>query len=221
MKTFSSLAKGLLALGSTVFAAAPVMLRADTVITPAHQVLTTAYQADKAIVLSATAVPAVPTLTYTISRQPAHGQIIGSPPNVTYRPEAGYLGLDNFAFTATDGVVVSPPGGVSITVTPDVPEAADLSLLTGHNQAAAISLSASDPDNEPLVYTIVTQPASGTLSGSGNAWTYTPNDGFSGTDTFTFKAGDGTFDSNTATVRITVNAPPTAPVGVVLSDDKS
>src|SRR5207244_13426636 len=36
--------------------------------------------------------------------------------------------------------------------------------------------------------------------------TYTRSSGFSGTDTFTYKANDGQLDSNVATVTITVNA---------------
>jgi hypothetical protein len=42
------------------------------------------------------------------------------------------------------------------------------------------------------------------------AVTYTPTNGYTGPDTFTFKANDGTADSNTATVSVTVNAPPVA-----------
>ncbi|MES2707799.1 MAG: lamin tail domain-containing protein [Verrucomicrobiota bacterium] len=216
MKTSPSLIKGFLTLGLAVLAGGTPLQAA---VTPAHQTLTTPFQADKAIVLAATAVPAAP-LTYAISRPPAHGQLTGTPPNVTYRPDPGYLGLDNFAFTATDGSTVSSPGGVSITVTPDVPAAADAGVSTGFNQPAVITLSATDPDGEVLTYSIVTQPVSGTLSGAGGTWTYTPNAGFSGADSFTFKASDGTFSSNTATVRIAVNAAPSAPAGAVLSDDK-
>ena len=36
--------------------------------------------------------------------------------------------------------------------------------------------------------------------------TYTPNADWNGTDTFTYKANDGTVDSNTSTVTITVAA---------------
>jgi len=43
-----------------------------------------------------------------------------------------------------------------------------------------------------------------TLVGGGNVVRYTPNTGFSGPDSFTFKANDGTYDSNTATVSVEV-----------------
>ena len=43
------------------------------------------------------------------------------------------------------------------------------------------------------------------MSLSGTTSTYTPNSGFSGDDTFTYITNDGTENSNTATVTITVN----------------
>ena len=48
-----------------------------------------------------------------------------------------------------------------------------------------------------------------TLNPDGS-FTYGPNTGFHGTDTFTYEASDGTSNSNTATVTITVDDPPTA-----------
>ena len=57
----------------------------------------------------------------------------------------------------------------------------------------------------PLTYSIVTPPTHGTPSGSPPNVTYTPNAGYSGPDSLTFKANDGQQDSNIATVSITVN----------------
>jgi Bacterial Ig domain len=54
----------------------------------------------------------------------------------------------------------------------------------------------------------VTPPAHGTITGgTGASRTYTPNTNYVGPDSFTFKANDGTVDSNTATVSITVQDP--------------
>src|SRR5436189_5946341 len=45
----------------------------------------------------------------------------------------------------------------------------------------------------------------GALTGSANGgFVYTPNSGFTGMDTFSYSANDGTVDSNTALVTITV-----------------
>jgi VCBS repeat-containing protein len=64
----------------------------------------------------------------------------------------------------------------------------------------------SDPNNDPLTAVKVSDPANGTLTLNANgSFAYTPNAGFSGTDTFTYRANDGAADSNTATVTITVN----------------
>lgn len=58
-----------------------------------------------------------------------------------------------------------------------------------------------------LTYTIVTQPTLGTLVLNGNSYTYTPPATYTApaTDTFTFKANDGSADSNVATITITIN----------------
>ncbi|EQD72258.1 lipoprotein, partial [mine drainage metagenome] len=73
-----------------------------------------------------------------------------------------------------------------------------------------------------LTFAIVSQPANGTVNltnASTGAFTYTPNAGFSGTDSFTFDASDSGGASNTATETVTVNAPavaaPTAANGSV------
>ena len=52
----------------------------------------------------------------------------------------------------------------------------------------------------------------GTVTINGSTATYEPTQDWNGTDTFTYLANDGTEDSNTATVTITVNAVNDAPV---------
>ena len=70
-----------------------------------------------------------------------------------------------------------------------------------------ITLTATSPQGFPLTYSVLTGPTHGTLSGSAPNLTYTPNAGYIGPDAFTFKANDGTTNSNTATVSITVRGP--------------
>ena len=70
----------------------------------------------------------------------------------------------------------------------------------------AIALTASDGDNDPLRFTIVNQPAGGSLSGVIPNFIYTPKAGFSGVDSIRFKVNDGVADSATATVTINVGA---------------
>src|SRR5690606_7148511 len=71
----------------------------------------------------------------------------------------------------------------------------------------------SDVDNTVLTAGIVTQPGHGTLALDANGgFVYTPANGYTGTDTFTYRASDGTLQSNIATVTITVTPVNDAPV---------
>ena len=77
------------------------------------------------------------------------------------------------------------------------------------NKSFAGSLYATDEDGDALQYIIV---ANGTLGAatitntSTGAFTYTPKPGKIGTDTFTYKANDGTADSNISTVTVIISA---------------
>ena len=62
-----------------------------------------------------------------------------------------------------------------------------------------------------MTYTVVSQPVNGTLSGTAPNLTYTPKANFNGSDSFTFKVNDGSVDSSTAAVSITVSAVNDAP----------
>jgi PKD repeat protein len=92
------------------------------------------------------------------------------------------------------------------------PEAEDQSVTTDEDTLKDITLSAFDADDDSLTYEIVDRPQHGNLSGSGATRTYTPNENYNGPDSFTFKANDGTADSNVATVDIDVKAVNDAPV---------
>src|SRR5262249_26107660 len=65
-----------------------------------------------------------------------------------------------------------------------------------------------DADGDPLIFHTSTGPSHGilNLNTPNGQFTYTPNTGFSGTDTFTFIVNDGTQDSTPATVTITVGS---------------
>jgi YVTN family beta-propeller protein len=68
----------------------------------------------------------------------------------------------------------------------------------------SIDLIASDVENDPLQYSIITNPSHGNLTGTAPNLTYTPSPDYVGTDSFTFKVNDGLSDSNIAPVNITV-----------------
>jgi hypothetical protein len=77
--------------------------------------------------------------------------------------------------------------------------------VTSYGGAVSIVLTATDAESEPLTYTILSQPAHGSLTGTPPSVTYTPVAGYNGSDSFTFQASDAHGTSNVATVSITVN----------------
>jgi len=84
------------------------------------------------------------------------------------------------------------------------PVASDQSAKTHEATPLGVVLNATDPENDPLTFTVVSGPSHGALDDcSGGSCTYTPNVGFTGLDTFSWIANDGTSDSNTATFSIT------------------
>ena len=87
------------------------------------------------------------------------------------------------------------------------PQAASQAVTTKFNTPVNITLTGISPQGFPLTYSVVTGPTVGTLSGNPPNLTYTPATGYIGHDAFTFKANDGTSDSNTAAVGITVQGP--------------
>jgi VCBS repeat-containing protein len=179
----------------------------------ADQAVATDEDTPKVIALSATDAEGSP-LTYAIVARPAHGTLSGTPPALTYTPAANYSGPDSFTFKANDGGLDSNTATVTITVAAvnDAPVATDQTITTDEDSAKAITLSATDAEGSPLSYGIVTGPAHGTLTGTAPALTYTPAANYNGPDSFTFKANDGTVDSNVATVTITVTAVNDAPI---------
>ncbi len=86
------------------------------------------------------------------------------------------------------------------------PVANGQTVTTLEDAAAAITLSGSDPDLNPLTFRVVTQPSQGTLTGTAPNLTYTPNSNSNGSDSLTFVVNDGQVDSAPAIVALTVTA---------------
>jgi VCBS repeat-containing protein len=193
---------------------------ADTYTTPAGTALTVPAASG---VLANDSDPEGHALTAVVATQPTHGTLtLGSDGSFTYTPTSGFNGTDTFTYRASDGVNQSAPATVTITVgtpTNNPPTAnndaynATVSTTLNVTAANGVLKNDTDPENNALTATLVASPGHGSVAlNSDGSFVYTPTSGFIGTDTFTYKASDGTNQSNVATVTITVanNQPPTA-----------
>ena len=143
-----------------------------------------------------------------------HGVInLNADGSFKYTPTGGYVGPDSFTYRAIDDSAQgSPPATVAITVTAvnHAPTANDDPYTVDANATLTIDSPGvlendNDADGDTLTAIKVTNPSHGTVTLNANgSFTYTPNAGFSGHDSFTYKANDGTADSNVATVNLTV-----------------
>ncbi len=161
-------------------------------------------------------------LSAVLSASPTNGTLtLGANGSFTYRPNTNFNGFDHFTYRANDGKTNSGIATVTICVTPtnDVPIARNDQYSTPEDTVLAISAPGvlsndTDADGDALTAIIATQPGNGQVSLSANGgFTYAPNTNFNGTDSFTYRANDGTANSGIATVTITVtpvNDPPVA-----------
>jgi PKD repeat protein len=97
------------------------------------------------------------------------------------------------------------------------PVASDTSVALDEDTVASGFLPASDANNNPLSYTLVTLPQAGTVTitdPATGAYTYTPGANFHGSDSFGFRVNDGQVDSNVATVQLHVMPVNDVPVAV-------
>ncbi len=144
---------------------------------------------------------------------------------LSYKGNLNENGVDNLEIVTNDqghsgaGVALSDTDSVQITVTPvnDAPTATGDSYSTSEDTQLAISAPGvlgndSDVDGDSLTATKVDNPAHGTVTLNGNgSFTYNPAANYNGPDSFTYKVSDGSLESNTVTVNLTVTAVNDAP----------
>ncbi|WP_175545939.1 Ig-like domain-containing protein [Salegentibacter echinorum] len=144
----------------------------------------------------------------------------------TYIPNSDFKGQDSFTYRANDGKLYSNIATVTITVNSTTapntaPVAVDNTYSIDQNEvltipAPGILQNDTDSEEDNLTASLDSDVSNGTLTlNADGSFTYEPDLGYTGQDSFTYTANDGTDDSNVATVTITVNsttAPNTAPV---------
>ncbi len=167
-------------------------------------------------------------LTFAIAGPPGHGDVSLSGGVATYTPATDYFGDDSFTFTAKDpSGATSAPATVSITVTnnPAAPVATGVSTSTAEDTPTTFTLTATDPNGDPLTYALGTDPGDAPDHGSvdivGNQATYTPAANFHGTDSFTWTVTDGstTVEASATIVVSSVNDAPTAANGTLTTPE--
>lgn len=127
---------------------------------------------------------------------------------------SGTTKIVNYAFLSGDPTSpMATSHELEVTVN-HPPTAEDQSVSTDEDVPLSITLTASDPDNDFLIYNPLTNPEHGILSGTVPNLLYTPDSDFNGSDSFTFIVNDGQADSNVATITIIVDPINDAPQAI-------
>ncbi|WP_418639027.1 DUF7507 domain-containing protein [Winogradskyella sp.] len=154
----------------------------------------------------------------TANTNPTNGNVvINDNGSYTYTPNPGFIGEDTFEYTICDDgnpqacdsaiVYIEVLPESSTENEPPIANADTATTPEGTSIAIVILANDFDPDTDPITITGTTNPSNGTITVNNNGTiTYTPNDGFTGEDTFTYTICD---DGNpqlcdTATVTVTV-----------------
>lgn len=149
-----------------------------------------------------------------------------SPTAYVYTPPTNFVGVRRFTYLARDEAANTTEQVYTITITDKGAQKAPVAVGDSYpvpkngslvmTKATGVLANDSDADSAYVRVVFPTQPAHGTLTGFktyDGTWTYTPDVGFTGVDTFTYVLEDSEGNkSGTATVTLTVTAPP--PVAV-------
>ncbi|MGI0006043.1 MAG: Ig-like domain-containing protein, partial [Nitrososphaera sp.] len=155
-------------------------------------------------------------LEFQIVSDPRYGMLSGTAPDLTYMPDAEFYGQDSFAFMASDSFGGSSTATVTVTVNPvnDMPAAYDDSASTAQDTPVSIYVLENDEDVEAEYLSIASasDPQNGSAAPGDGLVTYSPDPGFSGTDSFTYTVSDGQGGTASATVTVTIATSAPAPV---------
>ena len=132
----------------------------------------------------------------------------------TFTPAANKNGSTSTWFFGTNGTT-PVYATLFITITPvnDPPACPSPVTTSGaeDNQQTG-TFACTDVEGSPLTYALAAGAAHGTAVVNGNgSWTYDPVANYNGSDTFTYRASDGTDSSAAATVNVSVTAVNDAP----------
>jgi Bacterial Ig domain/Secretion system C-terminal sorting domain len=152
----------------------------------------------------------------TILSQPANGTVVLNGSNFVFTPNQGFSGTTTFtyAFTTTNGTSNTATVTVVVPAPVVAPVAVNDNSTTPQNTPVTIPVLNNDNLNGGVnpVISIVSQSPNGTASVVNGQVVFTPNQGFSGTTTFTYAVTASNGTSNTATVTVVVPTPAALPI---------
>lgn len=147
-------------------------------------------------------------LAFGVVTPPQHGTLGGALGVLRYTPEPGYSGADAFTFVALDGVLVSSPASIDITIesvnhAPVAGTLVDRVLPVGVAANFSIASGFTDSDGDTLSFSATGLPASLVLAGATGAISGTPLQGEIGVHPIQITASDGTLTA-TASFSLTI-----------------
>ncbi|WP_016796114.1 Ig-like domain-containing protein, partial [Vibrio cyclitrophicus] len=164
------------------------------------------------------------SLSFTKATDPSNGTVVvDENGDWTYTPNENYNGDDSFTVVVSDGQGGTDTITVNVGVTPvnDLPVGEDVSVTTDEDTPVSGLLTATDADNDQLTFSKGTEPSNGSVVVDENGnWTYTPDENYNGSDSFTVVVTDGNGGIDTITVNVGV-VPVVDTTTVSLSADAS
>uniref|UniRef100_UPI0003729C2B Ig-like domain-containing protein n=3 Tax=Vibrio splendidus TaxID=29497 RepID=UPI0003729C2B len=147
-------------------------------------------------------------LSFSKATEPSNGTVVvDENGDWTYTPNENYNGNDSFTVIVDDGNGGTDTITVNVGVTPvnDAPIGNDLSVTTDEDTTVSGTLNATDADGDSLTFSKGTDPSNGSVVVDENGnWTYTPDENYNGSDSFTVVVSDGNGGTETITVGVGV-----------------
>lgn len=154
----------------------------------------------------------VATLVTIVGRTNTAVGTIGGYYTVRAVNAAGLESLPSNEVQYTPPVIPPPlpvPLGFRLREAPDnhPPMGVNSAFLGNSGKALGIILSGSDPDGDPVTFSIFSGPFHGTLTGTPPALIYTPSAGWDGLDQIGFTVNDGQYTSSPSFIGVVIRAP--------------
>ncbi len=158
---------------------------------------------------------------------PSNGTVvIEADGTITYTPNPGFIGTDSFTYEVCDDQGACSEASISVT-TNGLPIAVNDAAVTSPETPVDIDVLLNDIDPEsaldPATVMVISGPSNGsvTVDAMTGVVTYSPDQGFFGTDTFVYEVCDDAGACSSATVSVEVGNPPPlgAPDFAVTNED--